>query len=124
MLEAAEYPSKLLQLHRTAGDSVAISAAYREASGEILVLLPPYVQVDPSDIEGMVKEVKEGRLDYVASWRDPRIDSRVAAKMSHMFNWLTRRASDVNLHDINSGLRVLKREILDEVPSQTSSSRR
>jgi hypothetical protein len=43
------------------------------------------------------------------------VDSRRATKFSELFNSLTRRLTGIKLHDVNSGLRAMKRQVIEEV---------
>jgi hypothetical protein len=52
----------------------------------------------------------------VASWRTPRIDSKSEQTKSRIFNWIAAWFSGVRLHDINSGLRVMRREVIEHLP--------
>lgn len=107
---------RILILYRTAPDSTAFSEGFKQASGKVLVVLPSYVQVAPDDIPLLLQEVIHGGLDYVASWRHPRVDAKSDRWKSQLFNWLTARTTKVNAHDINSGLRAMKRQVIEEVP--------
>ncbi|HVR72753.1 MAG TPA: glycosyltransferase [Planctomycetota bacterium] len=111
----ARLPVKVLSLGLDAGESSALSLAFQEASGDILAILPPYLQIDPADIAASIEPVRRGKLDYVASWRLPRVDPRGAVRKSQIFNRLTTWLTGVALHDINSGLRVLRRQVTQHV---------
>ena len=115
LVMSSDLPARMLQLHRTCDESTAMRLGLESSRGEILVLLPSYVQSDPGVIEQMIDEVGAG-ADYVASWRHSRIDSRWSAFKSRVFNDLTRYATGVDLHDINSGLRVMKSEVPKNLP--------
>lgn len=115
LLRSTPLTSRMLQLHRNCDESTAMRLGLESSRGEILLLLPSYVQSDPSVIEQMIKEIGAG-ADYVASWRHSRIDSRWSAFKSRVFNRLTRYATGVDLHDINSGLRVMKSEVPMNLP--------
>lgn len=96
-------------------ESGVLSLALKETKEDIVVLLPSYPQSDPRDIARMLDAVDNG-LDYVASWRTPRVDQKKEQRRSSLFNTLTRWLSGINLHDINSGLRVMRREAVADLP--------
>lgn len=116
ILEEVEVPSKLLQLHRQAADSRAFALGFREATGDVVVTLPSYVQVAPEEIDRLVDHVASGELDCVASWRNPRVDSRWDAQKSSVFNALTPRVGGKRFHDLNCGLRAMRRSVVEDVP--------
>ena len=108
-------PGRVLNLHRDCDESMAIQVGLSASQGDLVALLPSYLQCDPADFGAMAAEIDEG-ADYVASWRSPRIDTRRDAFSSSFFNTLTRKLTGVPLHDINSGLRLMKREVAESVP--------
>lgn len=94
---------------------LTIALKLKETSGDIVVLLPSYPQSDPRDVSRMLDAVHDG-LDYVASWRTPRVDSKKEQGRSRLFNAITRWLSGIDIHDINSGLRVMRREVVADLP--------
>jgi len=96
-------------------ESSALTLALKETSGDIIVLLPSYPQSDPRDVERMIDAVNDG-YDYVASWRTPRVDSNKEQRRSSLYNTITRWISGIDIHDINSGLRVMRREVVADLP--------
>ncbi len=114
-LKDTEIASSLIHFNMPCPESTALSAAFRQTSSDVLVLLPSYLQSDPKDIARMLDAVHDG-LDYVASWRMPRVDSKQKQRKSNSFNWITRWFSGIELHDINSGLRAMRREVVENLP--------
>jgi hypothetical protein len=114
-LERARVPGRILRLHRAADEAAALSAGFREVHGEYVVVLPEYLQIEPRDAGRLIALMEDPGLHYVASWRNPRVDSRRAAWTSDLFNRLTRRMTGTDLHDINSGLRAMRRQVIEEV---------
>lgn len=116
ILEGSSLSGSILRLHRQGGEAAALSAAFRHAQGDLVVVLPAYVQIDPRDIGRIVAELSRDATDYVASYRNPRVDTKSGRTKSAFFNWLARRATGVPLHDLNSGLRGMRRAVIEEVP--------
>lgn len=114
-LESLPIYSKLVQFGTTCPESTALSTAFEHTSGDVLVLLPAYPQSDPQDIPRMLDAVRNG-LDYCASWRSARVDAGLEQWKSKMFNLATRMFAGVKLHDINSGLRMMRREVVQDLP--------
>ena len=115
-LKAAGFPTYLYFLRRGGGEAAALQTGLQHATGETIVLLPSYRQVDEAEIPRFTKAILEGSLDYIASWRNPRIDSWSGRKLSRWFNAMTGRVTGIGLHDIASGLRAMRRRVVDEVP--------
>jgi glycosyltransferase involved in cell wall biosynthesis len=105
----------VLILDRGCDPWAALSVAFETARGDTIAVLPSYLQSDPEDLPAMVRAIDEG-ADYVGAWRRKRIDSRWNALQSRAFNALVRRLSGVPLHDLNSSLRIMRREVVENVP--------
>lgn len=93
-----------------------MTVGFRHSQGDVVVILPPYRQIDESEFARLTKAIREGTLDYIASWRHPRVGSRTDGALSRMFNAIACDFTDVHLHDVNSSLRAMKRQVLEEVP--------
>lgn len=115
-MRAASFPTSLYYLHRGGGEAAALQTGLRQAAGEAIVILPSYRQVDEAEIARFTDAILEGSLDYIASWRNPRVDSWSGRKLSRWFNGMTSRVTGIELHDVTSGLRAMKRKVVDEVP--------
>ena len=122
VLESSDVPSKVINLHRRSDNSTAIAAGLDASSGEVVALLPSYLQSEPSNLVQMLDEIDAGS-DYVATWRSPRIDSWPGRLQSRLFNFITRSLTDIKLHDINSGLRLMRRDITKNVPMYSELDR-
>lgn len=113
--ERVGIPADVLIVDRGCDPSGALSVAFDAAQGDAIAVLPSYLQSDPDDLSAMVRAIDEG-ADYVGAWRRNRIDSRWNALQSRAFNGLARRLSGVPLHDLNSSLRIVRREVVENVP--------
>ena len=108
-------PATLVNLNHVCPASAALLAGFRQSSGLRVAVLPDYAQSDPHAVETMLQAAEEG-LDYVASRRVSRVDGHAQQFVSKIFNWVVRTFSRVPLHDINSGLKVMHRQVLESVP--------
>ena len=96
------------------GESIALSAGVAKASGELVVNAPPYLQIEPDDVVDVVKALEAG-ADCVATWRDRRVDPWLNQMQSRLFNRVLRLIMDAPFHDLNSGTRGFRRQVLEEV---------
>jgi len=96
------------------GESVCLSAGVERALGRTIITSPHYVQVDPVELETMLRAIDEG-ADLVTSWRKPRVDPLLNRLQSAGFNWLIRRIIKGNFHDLNCYFRAIRREILADI---------
>ncbi len=103
----------IIKLARSFGEANAIMAASRQASGEVLLTLPAYRQIQPSEITKLVQSLND--FDLVVGCRNPRIDSKFNQIQARVFQWVVNKMSDFKTHDIGCGARVFKKKVLDEV---------
>lgn len=108
---------KLINFNQPFGESIALSAGFKVAMGDIIVSLPPYLQIDPIDIHKILDEFDEG-CDLVAGWRSPRVDQFLNRLQSSSFNLIIRKLAQVNFHDLNCLVKAMRRNVLAEVSIQ------
>ena len=96
------------------GESIALSAGVAKASGDHIVNVPSYLQIEPTEITKVVAALEAG-ADCVATWRRSRVDPWLNRVQSSLFNWVLRRIMNTPFHDLNSGTRGFRRHVLEEV---------
>lgn len=96
------------------GESIALSAGVAKARGELVVNAPPYLQIEPEDVLKVVAALEAG-ADCVATWRHSRIDPWLNQLQSRCFNLVLRLIMNMPFHDLNSGTRGFRRQVLEEV---------
>ncbi|MBL8749399.1 MAG: FemAB family PEP-CTERM system-associated protein [Planctomycetes bacterium] len=112
---ATSWPVRIVQLEGGGlGESIALSAGVARATGAFLVNVPPYLQIDPGEVVKVVAALEAG-ADCVATWRRSRIDPWLNQVQSRLFNWLLRLVMNMPFHDLNSGTRGFRRNVLEEV---------
>jgi dolichol-phosphate mannosyltransferase len=103
-----------LRFRKNFGKSSAISAGADAACAPILVTIDADLQDVPAEIPKMLAALRNG-LDLVSGWKASRKDSRSKRFSSRVFNGLVTRLSGVQLHDHNCGLKVMRREVLQQI---------
>lgn len=112
---AADWPIKVVRLQGGGlGESIALSAGVERAKGDLVINAPPYLQVEPDDLIKVIQALESG-ADFVATWRHPRIDPWLNQLQSKLFNTALGFLMGVKFHDLNSGVRGMRRNVLDEV---------
>ena len=94
--------------YRSHGKSMALMQAFDMARGEIAVTLDADLQDMPEDIPLFLKKIEQG-YDMVNGWRVDRKDSYVKRFVSRIYNLITNRLLECNLHDINCGFKAMRR---------------
>ncbi|MBM4060018.1 MAG: FemAB family PEP-CTERM system-associated protein [Planctomycetes bacterium] len=111
----SRWPLHVVQLQGGGlGESIALSAGVARAKGDYILNVPPYLQLEPAEV-GKVVAALEAGADCVASWRYPRIDPWLNQLQSRFFNWVLRLIMNMPFHDLNSGTRGFRRQVLEEV---------
>jgi len=105
---------RTIGLHKPFGETVCLSSAFAHARGELVLTAPQYVQIDPREVERLLAAI-EGGADFATSWRHPRVDSWLNRLQSAAFNWVIRRLVGAQFHDLNSTLRLIRREVLEDL---------
>jgi glycosyltransferase involved in cell wall biosynthesis len=106
---------KLLRLRRNFGKAAALSAGFDQSRGRILITIDGDLQDDPEEIPRFLDTLEREGLDLVSGWKRQRQDPAGKRLPSRLFNWVTRRLAQVDLHDFNCGYKAYRREVLSEI---------
>lgn len=96
------------------GKSAALSRGFEKAKGSTLITLDADLQDDPVDIPKFLSLMSKG-YDLVVGRRQKRRDLLSKKLSSLLFNTLTRIITGVDLHDVNCGLKVFKKEVARDI---------
>jgi len=107
--------TKVIKMRSTFGEASAVDAGLKATRGDIIIYFTGRVRIDPKDIPALLQKLKAGN-DLVIGWRSPRRDSRLNQVVSKLFNYIVRNISKLKLHDVNSGILVTKRSVLERIP--------
>jgi len=104
-----------IRFRRRFGKSAALAAGFGQACGEIIVTLDGDLQDDPAEVAGMLSYLEENKLDLVSGWKKVRHDPWHKVFPSRVFNWMVSGITGVKLHDHNCGLKLMKRQVVQEI---------
>jgi glycosyltransferase involved in cell wall biosynthesis len=103
---------KYIHFGKNFGQTAALSAGIKHATGEFIVTLDADMQNDVADIPKMLSKMDEG-YDVISGWRKNRKDNWVLRTLpSNVANWLISKVTKIPLHDYGCSLKVYKREFL------------
>lgn len=108
-------PVRVLQAGQDVGESMLLRAAASHHAAPILVTVPPYPRVAPAAVVELVRRVEAG-ADLASARRDPSGESWFTRVQRRVFHWLLRLGSGSDLADVASGVRAMRRGVLEEVP--------
>jgi glycosyltransferase involved in cell wall biosynthesis len=106
---------KLVRLRRNFGKAAALSAGFDHCAGRLVLTMDGDLQDAPEEIPRLIAALEDGDLDLVSGWKRRRRDPATKTLPSLLFNWVTRRLAQVDLHDFNSGFKLYRREVLGEI---------
>ncbi len=104
----------LIRFRKNLGKSAALSMGFSESHGDYLATLDADLQDEPHEIPLLLEQLDHGS-DLVIGWRKDRKDSDAKKFLSKIFNNVVARLYHVSLHDMNSGLKVMKRDVINEI---------
>ena len=103
----------IITLARRFGEATALSAAFSKTSGDIILTLPAYQQIEADDIPKLIASLEN--CDMVLSRRWPRRDSLLNRLQTKLFNFLLRLSTDLKIHDAGCSVRAFTREVIEEI---------
>lgn len=113
----AEHPElRVLRLEKNSGQSAALGAAFRAASGEIFVTLDADGQNDPSDIPALVERL--ATCDLCCGYRARRQDVWSKRIGSRLANAVRNRALHETIRDTGCTLKAFRADWARPLPMQ------
>lgn len=103
--------SRIINLYRNYGKSIALQAGFDVAKGSIIAMIDGDLQDNPKEIKGLVNHLNKG-YDLVSGWKKNRNDPFEKKIASSIFNFFVRLFSGLKIHDSNCGLKVLRKEVV------------
>jgi glycosyltransferase involved in cell wall biosynthesis len=105
---------RAVQLRRNFGKAAALAVGFREAQGDLIVTLDADLQDDPAEVPKLLNRLEDG-FDLVSGWKQARQDPRSKTWPSRLFNRVTGFLTGVRLRDFNSGFKIYRREVVQEI---------
>jgi len=106
-------PVTTLVFSKWYGGATVLSAAFDRASGDIVVTLPAYHQIDPEAIPTLFPPLEEN--DMVVVRRSPRTDGLATRIQVRAFHAILRGVLGVDFHDLGCSVAAFRKEILEVV---------
>lgn len=113
-LSKEETNVRLIVLQGNFGKSAALAAGFARAEGRVVFTLDADLQDDPKEIPRFLQKLDEG-FDVVSGYKQKRNDPFTKVLPSRVFNWMVRRATGIELHDVNCGFKAYRRVVLENV---------
>lgn len=100
-----------IRLRRNSGKSAALSIGIEQVEGQYVALMDADGQDDPEEVPRLLAHLEEAGLDLVTGRRSVRNDRFIKRTTSKLYNGATARVTGVPGKDFNSGLKVMSREL-------------
>ena len=106
---------KGIKFRRNYGKSAALNVGFEAAKGEVVITMDADLQDSPDEIPGLYKMIAEDGYDLVSGWKKKRHDPISKTAPTKLFNWATRKMTNIKLNDFNCGLKAYKNDVVKSV---------
>jgi glycosyltransferase involved in cell wall biosynthesis len=111
---ANKYPSlRIIKLIKNEGQSAALDAGFKLATGKSIVTLDADLQYDPADIPRILKGLEN--YDVVCGWRKERKDPLLKLIYTKFANAIRNKLSGENIKDTGCSLKAFKNNFLQNL---------
>jgi glycosyltransferase involved in cell wall biosynthesis len=112
-LRAAGATIEIAQLARAFGEATALAAGLEVSRGALILTLPAYFQVDTRGLRALVDAKGDSHMLIAHRW--PRRGSGFEALRRRLFHRLIQAVTGTRYRDLGCGVRLLDRQVLEEV---------
>jgi glycosyltransferase involved in cell wall biosynthesis len=106
-------PLTIVMLTRSFGEATALMAGFERASGELIVTLPAYHQIDGADIGKLLAPLDSA--DFATGRRWPRAGGPFEVLRRRAFHGLIAWVTKLKFRDLGCGARAMHRRVLEEI---------
>ncbi|GFP23514.1 hypothetical protein HKBW3S09_00981, partial [Candidatus Hakubella thermalkaliphila] len=96
------------------GKAAALTAGFKEATGDVVITMDGDLQDDPEEISKFMARIQEG-FDLVSGWKYRRKDPLSKTIPSKIFNTVMALFTGIKIHDFNCGFKAYRREVIEEL---------
>ena len=116
---------KILGYERNMGKGHAVKTGFAHSTGDAVVFMDSDLDIDPKQIMCYVEALEHGDVVIASKWH-PRSHVEIPLMrrfLSHGFNVLVKLLTGVRVRDTQTGLKAVRRDVLDEVSSESAVKR-
>lgn len=106
---------KGVKFQRNYGKSPALHIGFQQCNGRVVVTMDADLQDSPDEIPELYRMIVEDGYDLVSGWKKKRHDPLGKTLPSKFFNWVTRKVSNIYLHDFNCGLKSYRLNVVRSI---------
>ncbi len=104
-----------IKFRKNYGKSPALNVGFIAAKGDVVITMDADLQDSPDEIPALYKMIAEDGFDLISGWKKIRHDPFSKTIPSKFFNWITSKATGIQLHDFNCGLKAYDREVVKSI---------
>lgn len=108
-------PVKIINFRKNFGQTAAMDAGIKSASGDLIVTMDGDGQNDPADIPKMIEKIKADDLDIVSGWRKIRKDPVLKRISSGVAALIRKFLINDGIRDSGCTLKIYKKECFDHI---------
>jgi glycosyltransferase involved in cell wall biosynthesis len=103
-------PLTLISFRKNFGQTAAMDAGIKRASGDVIITIDGDLQNDPANFGLLLETMETGGYDVVSGWRNKRKDKAFRKVLSKIANRMRKVLLDDGIHDTGCSLKAYKRE--------------
>jgi glycosyltransferase involved in cell wall biosynthesis len=112
LLRAGE-PLTIVNLTRCFGEAAALMAGFERSTGDAILTLPAYHQVEGGDLRRLVAALDSA--DVAIGYRFPRAGNALERARRAAFHGLVNFVTSSHFRDLGCGVRALRRQVFEEL---------
>ena len=101
---------RLIRFRRNFGKAAALMAGFAATRGKIVFTMDGDLQDDPAEIPRFLEQMQKG-FGLVTGYKKKRHDPINKVVASRIFNFVVRKLTKLNLHDMNCGFKCYRGEL-------------
>jgi glycosyltransferase involved in cell wall biosynthesis len=107
---------KAIRFQRNYGKSPALHVGFEAAQGDVVITMDADLQDSPDEIPELYRMISEQGFDLVSGWKQKRYDNALTKNLpSKLYNYVNRKISGIQLHDMNCGLKAYKNKVVKSI---------
>lgn len=115
-LSLAHPEVKGIRFQRNYGKSAALNVGFKAVQGEVVITMDADLQDNPDETPALYGMIKENGFDLVSGWKQKRYDHALTKNLpSKLYNWINRKISGLQLHDMNCGLKAYRSQVVKSI---------
>lgn len=107
---------KGIKFQRNYGKSPALYEGFKAANGQVVITMDADLQDSPDEIPELYQMIVKDGYDLVSGWKKVRYDNAITKNLpSKLYNFVNRKLSGIQIHDMNCGLKAYKRKVIKSI---------